>query len=127
MAPDDSPPPLPGAEPAPQKPTPGPTKPRSEAPPVHEAELAIKSSKKQTPARARASATPRQSLPTNLRGDHKRTPVYKKWYFWVAVGGAVVITGFIIGMAASSNDRTTTGSSSHDLSQPGGGATLLRF
>lgn len=37
----------------------------------------------------------------------KKTPLYRKWWFWTAVGGAVVITGLSIGLAVGLQPRQT--------------------
>lgn len=33
-------------------------------------------------------------------------PIYKQWWFWTAIGVGVLVTGFVIGMAASGSDST---------------------
>lgn len=93
------------------------------AAPVHEAVVAMKRVQKKKPISSRSS-TP--AGPTGR--DREKKPVYKKWYFWVAVAGAVVITGFIIGMAVDSNDRHVS-SSTYPMSSRGGngGMTVLTF
>ncbi|MCA9667320.1 MAG: tetratricopeptide repeat protein [Myxococcales bacterium] len=58
-------------------------------------------------------------------GKDKAGPIYKQWWFWVAIGAGVVITTFIIATAASGNDSTS--STSRALSSRGGGLTVLSF
>ena len=90
--------------------------------PVHEAVAARNLvAKKKAAAPARPPATP-------APGDRQQTPIYKQWYFWVALAGAVVITGFIIGMAVDPDDRTISSSPHTVTSPPGrGGMTVLTF
>ncbi len=97
-------------------------KPAANEEPVHEAMLAMKSPKQKPRTAGRAPSGP---LPAPAQ--RKEKPVYKKWYFWVAVAGAVVITGFIIGMAVDSDDRTISSSHYPVTSGHGGGMTVLTF
>lgn len=114
-------------EPAAAEQTPGPMarkEPLAAAAPVHEAVVASEGVRGKRPISRRSSPAP---VPTGR--DRKEPPVYKKWYFWVAVAGAVVITGFIIGMAVDSDDRTVS-SSHYPVTSPGGGnggMTVLTF
>lgn len=47
-------------------------------------------------------------------------PIYKQWWFWTAIGVGVLITGFVIGMAASGSDSTNAKSGAL-LGSPGWG------
>ena len=120
-------------EPAPLTTTPLPKKPAAtklasaSKVPVHEAVLALKGGQKK-PLATKSSRSGPAAAPTS-RDRSKGKPIYKQWYFWVAVAGAVVITGFIIGMAVDSDDRTVSSSPYHmSAGPPGGrGMTVLTF
>lgn len=53
-----------------------------------------------------AATTPTSEAATET---HERTPLYKKWWLWTIVGGAVVVAGVVTGvvLATSSNGTWT--------------------
>jgi len=56
------------------------------------------------------TATPRVSQtppPLTLLTPPPREPLYRKWWFWTAVGGAAVLTGVGIGLAVGLQPRQT--------------------
>lgn len=68
--------------------------------------------------RSGASAKRRSGPATPPLRRRVAAPIYKQWWFWVAIGAGVVIGGFVIAMSTGSSSRAA---------QQGGSASSLRF